>query len=215
VLDAQLRRAMEPGLAASGRCLARLGVRAGALTGAGFAAGVGACVAAATRAWPVALALWFANRILDGLDGPVARARGADELGGFFDIIADFAIYGGFVVGVAIAVPSARLACATLMFTYYVSGTALLALSSLLERRGRPGTEERSLRFSGGLAEGAETIVVYTLFCLLPGSAQPIAWGFAGAVGVTAVQRVVFGTRLLRPGQPRGTTAAATQDHLR
>jgi len=205
---------MEPSLAVAGRRLASIGVRAGTLTTASFVAGMGACVAAATRAWAVALALWFANRILDGLDGPVARAHGSSELGGFFDIVGDFAIYGGFVIGVAIAVPPARLACGVLLLSYYVSGTALLALSSLLERRGRSGDEGRSLRFTGGLAEGAETIVVYTLFCLLPGSAQPIAWGFAAAVGVTALQRVVFGVRLLRPGHRiEGTTREGTQEH--
>jgi phosphatidylglycerophosphate synthase len=216
VLDAQLRRAMDPSLAVAGRRLANVGVRAGVLTTASFLAGAGACAAAATRAWPFALALWLANRVLDGLDGPVARARGTSDLGGFFDIVGDFAIYGGFVVGVAIAVPPARLACAVLLLCYYVSGTALLALSSLLERRGRSSDEQRSLRFTGGLAEGAETIVVYTLFCLLPGSAQPIAWGFAAAVGITALQRVVFGMRLLRPERRNdSTTTEGTQEHSR
>ena len=56
----------------------------------------------------------------------MARAVGATDRGGFFDVVADFTIYGGFVVGVAIAVPEARLACAVLLLTYYVSGTALL-----------------------------------------------------------------------------------------
>jgi phosphatidylglycerophosphate synthase len=216
VLDAQLRRAMAPSLASAGRALAGLGVRAGWLTAGGFVAGAGACVAVATRTWPLALALWFANRALDGLDGPVARAQGSTELGGLFDIMADFAVYGGFVVGVAVAVPDARLACVVLLFCYYVSGTALLALSSLLARREGSSDEQRSLSFAGGLAEGAETIVVYTLFCLLPGSAQPIAWGFAAAVGVTALQRVVFGVRLLRPGRRNNsTTTEHTQEHSR
>jgi hypothetical protein len=44
----------------------------------------------------------------------------------------------------------------------------------------------------GGLAEGVETIVAYTAFCLLPGRAELIAWVFAALVAVTAVQRVAF-----------------------
>jgi hypothetical protein len=72
------------------------------------------------------------------------------------------------------------------------------------------------LSFAGGLAEGAETIVVYTLFCLLPGSAQLIAWGFAAAVGITALQRVVFGVRLLRPERRNNsTTTEGMQEHSR
>lgn len=200
MLDRQLRDALGPGLEATGRRLAGAGVRPGAVTAGGWLVGVGACVAAATGQWYPALALWLANRLLDGLDGPVARATGPTDAGGFLDIVADFSIYAGFVVAVAIAEPAARLACGALLLAYYVSGTAFLALSSLLERRGQTATrpDRRSLRFVGGLAEGAETIVVYVLFCLLPYHAAAIAWVFAAVVAVTAVQRVVMGVRLLR-----------------
>jgi len=198
MLDRQVRRALSPSLDAVGRRAAAMGIRPGAVTAAGLGLGAGACVAAAFRLWPLALVLWLANRAADGLDGPIARAHGATDCGGFFDIVADFTIYGGFVVGVAIGVPSARLACVVLLFTYYVSGTAFLALSSLLERRKARGADERSLQFVGGLAEGTETVIVYVLFCLIPGSAEWIAWGFAIAVAITALQRIVTGARLLR-----------------
>jgi hypothetical protein len=49
------------------------------------------------------------------------------------------------------------------------------------------------------LAEGAETIAVYILFCVLPGHAAVIAWTFTAAVAVTAVQRVLGGARSLAP----------------
>jgi len=151
--------------------------------------------------------LWLLNRVLDGLDGPVARARGATDLGGFLDIVADFSVYAGFVVAVAVAVPGARVACVALLCAYYVSGTAFLALSSLLERRGGSGGDGRSLRFVGGLAEGAETIVVYLAFCIFPGHAELIAWLFTAAVAVTAAQRVALGVHVLR--RP---VATATQE---
>jgi phosphatidylglycerophosphate synthase len=188
-----------PRLGATGRRVARMGVTPVVLTAAGWSVGVGACLCAALRVWPVALVLWLANRVLDGLDGSVARALGPTDRGGYLDVVADFSIYGGFVVAVAIAEPKARLACAVLLLTFYVSGTALLALSSLLERRRHNDLDERSLRLTGGLAEGAETIVVFTLFCLLPGSAEVIAWVFSAAVAVTAAQRVIDGVRLLHP----------------
>jgi phosphatidylglycerophosphate synthase len=198
VLDAPVRRALTPTLDRAARGLAARGVRPGVLTATGWLVGVGACAAAGLRLWLLALALWLGNRLLDGLDGAVARAGSPTDRGGFLDIVADFSVYGGFVVGVAIGVPAARLACVVLLAAYYVSGTALLALSSLRERRALPGGDERSLRFAGGLAEGTETVAVYVLFCLLPGQAAGIAWGFAAAVGITAVQRVVLALRLLR-----------------
>jgi phosphatidylglycerophosphate synthase len=197
VFDARIRVVVGPPLEAAGRQLAFTGLSPTVITAVGWGAGVGACVAAALRLWPLALVLWLANRGLDGLDGPVARAKGATERGGFLDVVADFSVYGGFVVGVAIGVPDARLACAVLLFTYYVSGTALLALSSLLERRRQNNADERSLRLVGGVAEGFETVVAYVLFCLFPASAAVIAWAFAAIVGLTAVQRVVAGARML------------------
>ncbi len=191
-------------LTAAGTRLARAGVPPVALTGAGWACGAGACAATGLRAWPVALALWLANRLLDGLDGPTARAGSPTEAGGFLDIVADFSVYAGVIVGLAVAEPRARLACVALLAAYYVSGTAFLALSSLAERSAQAGRrrirlgDERSLRFTGGLAEGTETIAVYVLLFVLPGSAAVIAWGFTAAVAVTAIQRIAFGLRLLR-----------------
>lgn len=199
MLDPMVRRRLAPLLDRTGAILAGIGVPPLAVTGAGFAAGLGACVSAACGVWGLALVLWLTNRALDGLDGPVARHRNSTELGGFLDIVADFTVYAGFVVGVAIAVPGARLACVALLMAYYVSATAFLSLSSLLERRGTAGryADGRSLRFVGGLAEGTETVLAYVLFCLLPGQAGFIAWVFAAAVAVTALQRIVIGVRLL------------------
>ena len=83
MLDSRFRAMLGPTLDAAGRRLAAAGVPPVALTGAGWAAGAGACAATALRAWPVALGLWLANRLADGLDGPVARASGSpSEAGG-------------------------------------------------------------------------------------------------------------------------------------
>lgn len=203
MLDSRLRAQFGPVLDAAGARVAAWGVAPNALTLAGLVAGVGAAVAAATTQWSLALALWITNRVLDALDGPVARVRGSTHHGGFLDIVADFAVYGAFVAGVGVGSAEARLACLVLLLTYYISGTALLALSSISERKAVLAGDERSLRFVGGLAESTETFVVYVLFCLFPSSAEPIAWFFAVAVAITAVQRVVFGVRALRD-QPHG-----------
>lgn len=198
MLDQTLRRLIAPASARAGRWLAASGVAPDLLTASGFVLGVAASAAAAVALWPLALVLWLTSRVFDGLDGAVARVRGATLHGAFADIMADFTVYGLFVVGVAVAVPSARLACVVLLCAYYVNGAAFLAFSSLAERRSLAVGDERSLRFLGGLTEGTETIVVHSLFCLLPGSAAVIAWVFSGAVAITAVGRVVSAVRLLR-----------------
>lgn len=202
MLDARVRAAYAPHADRLGAALAGRGVRPTALTVAGWVVGVGACVAAAYAVWWAALLLWLGNRALDGLDGAVARAAGPTERGGFLDVVADFSVYAGFIVGVAVAVPEARLACVVLLFTYYVSGTAFLALSSLLEKRRHSLGDGRSLRFVGGLAEGTETVLAYVAICLLPGQITLIVSLFAAAVAVTAVQRAVFGWRVLSEPRP-------------
>jgi phosphatidylglycerophosphate synthase len=202
MLDAAIRPRLAPPLDAVAARLAGRGVSAGTVTATAFAAGLAACAAAAFALWPLALVLWLANRALDGLDGALARATAATDSGGFLDIVADFTVYGGFVLAVAIAEPDARLACAALLVTYYVSGTAFLAWSSLAERRALETGDERSLRFVAGLAEGTETVIAYVLFCLFPGRAEEIAWGFAAIVAITALQRTVFAARALR-AEPR------------
>lgn len=196
MLDAPVRRALGPGLDAAAAGLDRLGVRPLAVTGVGWLVGIGACVAVATSHWWLALVLWLANRLLDGLDGPLARRHGATDLGGYLDLVADFSVYGGFVVAVAVAVPEARLACAVLLLAYYLSGTAFLTLSPLLAKRGDRG-DGRSVLFVGGLAEGTETVLAYVVFCLVPDHAATVAWVFAAMVALTAVQRIGLGVQRL------------------
>lgn len=213
MIDQPLRARLAPGLDRVAWRLSALGVPAGGLTALGLLAGVGACVAAATSSWDAALVLWLLNRLLDGLDGAVARRSGATELGGLLDFVADFVVYSGFVVGVAIAQPAARLACVVLLATYLVNNVALLAFSSVIERLGLEFGDERSLRLTTGVAEGAETIVVYVLFCLLPGSSAGIAWTFSGLVALTAVQRVAQATWILRDRPARRAQARSTSRH--
>lgn len=81
VLDAAARRALTPPLAVVARGLVRVGVRAAALTAAGWLVGVVACVLAAISQWTPGLVAWLRGHLLDGLDGPVAR-RTADRTDG-------------------------------------------------------------------------------------------------------------------------------------
>ena len=197
MIDRAIRQRLAPALDAVAAGLGRRGLRAGALTGLGLLVGVGACICAAWSWWTPALVLWLLNRLLDGLDGPLARRSGPTALGGLLDFSADFVIYSGFVVAVAIAKPPAQLACVALLATYLVNNVVLLSFSSIVERLHLSIGDERSLRFTTGLAEGGETIAVYAMFCLFPGSATEIAWVFAAVVALTAIQRVAQAVQVL------------------
>ena len=197
MLDSALRARLAPSLDRVAGRLEEAGVRPGTVTAAGLAVGIGACVAAALAVWPVALAAWLVNRTLDGLDGPLARRRGATDFGGILDFVADFTVYAGFVVAVAIAVPDARVACAALLAAYLLNNVAQLSFASLVEKRRLDFGDERSLRLTPGLTEGTETILAYVAFCLFPGDARWVAWIFTAMVLFTVGQRLVTARRVL------------------
>lgn len=199
MLDAPVRARLATPLAAFARRAASAGLGPDVVTATGLVVGIGACVAAGYAVWPLALALWLVNRALDGLDGALARVGGGgSDLGGFLDFVADFVVYGGFVVGVAIAVPDARIACTVLLAAYLLDNVALLSFASLVEKRAMAFGDERSLRFTPGLTEGTETVLAYVAFCVVPGHAAVVAWVFAGMVLFTVGQRVRLAVMTLR-----------------
>lgn len=198
MLDEELREGAKPLYKLPARILAERGITGNALTGVGLAIGALCLVTIAFELNAVALVLWLLNRLLDGLDGEVARLRGeSSELGAFVDIVADFFMYGGFLVALAVQHPDARLALVALFFAYYLNGTVFLALSGILERLKRERLTERGLHFRRSLTEGFETIIAGTLFLLLSGHVSTIAWIFAVMVFISAAQRLYDGWRVL------------------
>jgi phosphatidylglycerophosphate synthase len=203
MLDAPLRRLLARPLDRVAAAIDVGPVTPDRLTGAGLVLGLGSAGAAAVGWWTAAAALWLLSRLADGLDGPLARrrrARGGGDAGagGFFDITADFTVYGAGVVGVALGSTGPLWPFLLVLLAYYVNGAAFLAFSSIAERSGRTIEDGRSLSFLGGLAEGTETILVHTLWLVLPFLAPQIAVVWAAIVGVSATQRIVAGYRALR-----------------
>lgn len=203
MFDAPLRRALERPLDRAATVLDTGWITPGRLTATGLVFGLGSAAAAATGWWAVSAVLWLASRLADGLDGPLARrrrARGVGDAGagGFLDITADFTVYGATVVGVGIGSGGPLWPFLLVLLAYYVNGAAFLAFSSIAERAGRSRSDGRSLSFLGGIAEGAETIVVHTLWLVLPFWAPQIAMVWAGVVAVSAAERIVSGHRALR-----------------
>ncbi|MDV6303671.1 CDP-alcohol phosphatidyltransferase family protein [Rhodococcus cerastii] len=202
MIDSFLRRHLEGPLDRCVRALDRPAITPDRITAAGLVLGLGSALAAGLQFWLLALVLWIVSRIADGLDGPLARRRSnAGGAGGFFDITADFVVYGTTVVGVAVGASAAYDApwwpFLLVLLAYYINGTAFLAFSSIAERNGRTIDDGRSLSFLGGLAEGAETIAVHSLWLLLPGISWQIAVVWAAVVAVSSGQRIIAGYRAL------------------
>jgi len=193
MFDAPLRRVIDGPLDRAGARLVRAGMDADRLTALGFAVGVAAAVALAFQAYAVALVLILANRLLDGLDGAVARAAGVTDFGGFLDILADFLVYSGLVFGFAVGRPDMALPAAFLILAFVGTGTSFLAFAIFAAKRGIE-TQERGLKslfYIGGLTEGAETIACLVAICLFPDAFAWIAYGFGAACWLTTLARTL------------------------
>ena len=191
MLDSKLRPLIDPPLNAIGRTLAGVGVSANALTFAGLAVGLGGALAIAQGLLTLGLALILANRVLDGLDGAVARVRGPTPLGGYFDIVADFAFYVSIPLAFGVWDPALTLPALALVASFVLTGVSFLAFAVIAAERGisTKAHGKKSFFYSTGLAEGTETIAVFIAMCVWPEYFPYIAYGYAGLCTVTAVQR--------------------------
>ena len=201
MLDARLRRLIDPPLNRLSRPLAGLGLSANGVTLLGFALGLAAMAAIAREAYTVGLTLLLLNRLFDGLDGALARQQGVSDLGGFLDIVLDFIVYSGIPFAFALADPAANgLAAAFLIFSFMGTGASFLAFAIMAAKRGLASElrGRKSLYYLGGLTEGSETILAFVLACLFPAWFPPIAWLFGGLCWLTTLTRIAVAWQTLR-----------------
>jgi len=200
MIDAKLlplqRRLLRP-MALS---LVTFGVRADQVTITGFLVGIVALPLLASEQYIWALVFILLNRLLDGIDGEVARLTIATDRGAFLDIALDFVFYALIPLGFALAnVTENALAAAVLLAAFVGTGSSFLAFSLMAEKRKLHAQKfpSKGLYYLGGLTEGAETIAVFVAFCLWPNLFTPLAYGFAFACGLTTLSRWLQGWHLL------------------
>jgi phosphatidylglycerophosphate synthase len=201
MLDARLRRLIDPPLDRLCGPLARNGVSADLATIVGFVVGLCAIAAIAGQAYGLGLGLLLLNRLLDGLDGALARQRGITDLGGFLDIVCDFIVYAGVPLAFALADPNANaLPAAFLIFSFIGTATSFLAFAIMAAKRGITTDlrGKKSLYYLGGLTEGSETILAFVLACLWPDWFPLIAWVFGALCWLTTATRVAVARQTLR-----------------
>ncbi|MGB3388434.1 MAG: CDP-alcohol phosphatidyltransferase family protein [Pseudaminobacter sp.] len=201
MLDGWARKSLDPALDAAGRQLAASGMSANTVTLVAFAIGLAAAAFIAQGWYLTGLVLLLASRLGDGLDGAVARINGKTDLGGYLDIVLDFAFYGAIPIGFVLADPAANaVAGAVLVFSFYVNGASFLAYAIMAEKRGLESEVrgKKSLFFTTGLAEATETLMVFVAFCLFPHWFSAISYGFAALTFYTALSRIVLAGRTFR-----------------
>lgn len=161
---------------------------------AALGVGLGAAVAVWQQAYWVGLALWLLNRLLDGLDGLVARVHHKQsDFGGYLDLLLDFVVYLAVPLAFVAAQPAPfnLWAGMVLLATFVLNTISWTTLATVAEKRRQAATDRlTSIEMPAGLIEGTETIVIYSIWFLLP---QAVGWLFlamAGLVLVTVGQRL-------------------------
>ncbi len=147
------------------------------------------------------LALWAGNRVLDGLDGLVARVHDKQsDFGGYLDLLLDFVVYLAVPLAFMVATPTSLnlWAGVTLLSSYILNILSWSVLSAILEKQQRKSVGRiTTVEMPTGLIEGAETILFYSLFFLLPAYVGWLMLLMGVLVLFTAGQRVLWAYRTL------------------
>lgn len=198
MLDPVLRRWVDPPLNRAGAWLAGRGAPANTITVAGLAIGLSAVPLLASQHYGWALLVILLNRLIDGLDGAIARQAGPTAFGGYLDIVCDMAFYAAVPFGFALADPANATWAALLLASFVCTAASFLGRAVMAAQSGEAddGAHGRkSFFYAAGIIEGTETILAFVLFCLFPAS---FPW-LAGLVAIlcfwTATARVLAASR--------------------
>ena len=194
MLDPILRRWIDPPLNQAGAWLARRDMSANAVSLAGLAIGLTTVPLLAGGRYEMALLVILLNRLIDGLDGAIARHTGATPFGGYLDIMCDMGFYAAVPLGFALARPDNALWAALLLASFVCTAASFLGRAVLAGQRGEPDDGARGAKsffHAAGIVEGTETIIAFVLFCLFPAAFPWLAGIFAVLCLWTAAARVM------------------------
>lgn len=196
MLDKAVQQGLKPLLSGVARLLVRVGVGADALSVIGFAFGMAAALCIVFQHFMAGLVLMLLSRLMDGLDGAVARLTQPTDRGGFLDITLDFLFYAAIPLAFAVADPAQNaLPAAVLLASFMGTASSFLAFATVAAKRSLASTEfpDKSFYFLGGLTEATETIAAFVAMCLWPQWFAPIAYGFAALCTITTALRIGWG----------------------
>jgi phosphatidylglycerophosphate synthase len=193
MLDAIIRKQIDPPLAALARQAVKWRISADAVTILGFAFGLAAAALIASQLYGVAVVLLLLSRFFDGLDGAIARQTRLSDVGGFLDITLDFICYATVVFAFALADPAANALAAAFLTTSFMGPAATFLAYAVFAAKHGLTTEIRgskSLYYLGGLTEGTETILALVLMCVFPEWFALIAVVYGILCWITAGTRI-------------------------
>jgi phosphatidylglycerophosphate synthase len=193
MLDPLMRKIMDPPLNLIASLLPA-DLRANHITITGFLIGLLCFGAILLEQYSAALVLLCLNRLLDGIDGAVARYQNdTSDLGAYLDIVSDFLIWAILPLGFLFGAHADPMAVAFLLSSFAMSMTVFLAFAVLAEKRALTTQAQgrKSFFYLAGLAEGSETILFFAACMIWPSSFTYFAYGFAILVYLSVAVRLI------------------------
>ncbi|WP_210541859.1 CDP-alcohol phosphatidyltransferase family protein [Rhodoferax sp. PAMC 29310] len=198
MLDRTATALIKPAVQGMATVLFRVGLTANQITVAGFALGIFSAVLIANGAYVLGAVALLTSRLLDALDGAVARMSQATDQGGFLDIALDFLFYASIPLAFAVADPPRNaLPAAVLLAAFIGTATSFLAFAAIAAKRGLNSLDypDKSFYFLGGLTEATETLAFFAAMCVWPEHFATLAYVFAALCVVTIATRLWWGWR--------------------
>jgi phosphatidylglycerophosphate synthase len=196
MFDRSFSQLIDPLIQRLARRASRLGLNANQLTLLGFLTGIFAAFLIAHEAYLTGAMAILASRLLDALDGAVARLTRATDAGGFLDIALDFVFYASIPLAFAVSDPARNaLPAAVLLAAFIGTGSSFLAFAVMAAKRGLSNlaTPNKSFYFLGGLTEASETLICFMAMCAWPGLFIELAYVFAALCALTTATRIWWG----------------------
>ena len=163
-----------------------------------FSLGLVSCFMIILNHLYTALIFWLLNRIIDGLDGTVARISNRQtDWGGYLDIMLDFIIYALIPIALALCVNNGVVIFITLSImlgVFYINSASWMYLSAIQSKKNMQSLKKEltSVNMPTGLIEGTETIILYSLFFFFPGNLHLLFISVSLLTVIGIVQRMTW-----------------------
>ena len=193
MFDKKINIISEPILSYLADKLLKIGIRSNYITFFGFFLGLISFILICIGHFYFALIFFLLNRFFDGLDGSLARLTKATDLGGFYDIVCDFIIYGLLPFGFIIIDKTNSISYAFLLSSFIGTGTTFLAAAWIIEKRKKFSKNKiyKSFYYSGGITEGFETIICFSMMLIFREYSYLIAIFFGILCWITVITRII------------------------
>lgn len=195
MFDRPLRDLTRSVLARGAAPLVRGGATADWVSAGAFLVGLCAIPAIARHAYLAGLAFLLANRLIDALDGAVARQTRATGRGAFLDMTLDHIVFAGLPFGFALANPACGLAASFFVFAIAASGFSCIFLQRHVSQPG-----ETLYSFVGRIMEDTELTLAFAIACFRPDWFAIVAYVAGVLCFLTAGSRI--GYAVARLGEP-------------